>query len=236
MTGAPSPSGSLRRRLFRRPVSQSGKRSLRALLWFAAALGVFFVAGIPVLSAIRAIDIDALTIAWYVVMFAMLGVAGLIALASLGFALHGMIRQGDRSLVLLAPVLLGIFVTVFAVGEAFGHDEPGDDEPGGASGHANARAEETAPGIVRVTFEYTFGGSPAGARITANTLTPLDSGGRPLDGLPAAVLPIERGTHQAEAEYRLNDAQLAALASFSLCFSDDAGATYGCTTVEFARR
>ncbi len=228
------------RRILGLPTTRSGKRSFKALLWFAAAMGFFFLVGVTVLSVFRAIDIDPLTIAWYVVMFAMLGVAGLIGLAALVFAVHAVVRQGDRSLLLAVPVLVGIVVGFFAVGEAIGHDEPGADKPrdGGAgpSGHSNARAEETSPGVIQVTFDYVLGGDATGTRVTANTVTPLDAAGRPLEGVAAVTLPAAGGTDRAVAEFRLTPAELDAVKGFSICFTGAAGATFGCTRVTFDAR
>ncbi len=213
------------------------------MLWFAAVMGVFFLLEVPLLSAARASDVKAIKWAWIGVMFATLGVAVLIAVGGMVFALIAIVRRKERSGLLLVPILLGAFVLYFGIGEAFGHEEPGAPGPGAggtpaggeANSHSNASAVEVAPGEVRVSFDYVYAHDPSGARIEAITVRPLGADGRVLPGYAPSSSPITPGSGHMDVVLKFPAEQLGQVTGFSICFSGPGITDMGCARVGYSR-
>jgi hypothetical protein len=121
--GTPVPFRPRWRGFFARPVTPEGRRSLHAILVFVAVMAVFFVEVI-VIDLFRRWDVDPLTWTWMALMFTTLGVAALVAFAGLWLALAAVFLRGERSLLVVFPILLGVFVAFFVIGELGGHEQP----------------------------------------------------------------------------------------------------------------
>lgn len=121
MTAAPlpgSPQQATPSGVFSVPHSEEGKWSLLSILIFIAVMAVFFME-IPVLDAVEDRG-KPLEYGWMIVMFATLISAVAMAFAGLYLALVALIRRHERSWMLLLPIVLGVFVAFFAIGELGG--------------------------------------------------------------------------------------------------------------------
>jgi hypothetical protein len=102
------------------------------VLAFVAVLVFFFVLLSPIDSMMDS-GTDSTRWVGYGLAFAILAVAALLAVAGLVLSLYSIIRRGERSLLMLIPIVVGIFVLMFLVGELGGDEGP--QREGASIGH-----------------------------------------------------------------------------------------------------
>lgn len=118
-----TPPTAISRQLFAEPSTSGGFWSLICVLAFVAVLVFFFVL-LSLIDSMMDSGTDATRWAGYGLAFAFLAVAALPAIAGLVLSLYSIIRRGERSLLMLIPILVGIFVVMFLVDELGGHESP----------------------------------------------------------------------------------------------------------------
>jgi hypothetical protein len=174
-------------------------------------------------------------------------------------AAYALFVRKERSLFVVGVLVIGVFVALFTAGEIGGHDEPDGSKgartpvprptatvrgtsPGTtttpqptplANSHSNLSVEEVAPGEVRVSFDYAYNHDPTGVTITAITVSALDAAGAPLAGYDAVARPISRGSGHMDVTLTFTPEQLAAVRSFSVCFTAPGEPDLGCAVKEY---
>jgi hypothetical protein len=218
-------------RFLRFPSRQGGWLSLALAAAFGGLLALFFAswaAGVGPEHAEQFFDNPFL--AWTLLFAAG---SGIMAGAAAAYA---MVFTGERSLLVMAAFLGGLFVLLFSISEVIGHEEPrgSSSTPGsGHNGHFNLSAVDVGPDQVRVNFDYTYRGDPPGTAITALAVTPLGPGGQPLEGYQPAETAVAHGTHHVSLVLDFSAEQKRELKGFSVCFTGSGQPDLGCRTVDY---
>jgi hypothetical protein len=213
------------------PSSQAGWLSLALVGSFAGFMALFFVG----LSAGVGPDNpeDFFDNPYLAITLLLAAGSGILAGAVAGWALA---FTGERSVLVVAALLGGLFVLGFSVLEVVGHEEPrgSDSSPAtGGNSHFNLSAIDAGPERVRVSFDYTYQNDPEDKAITGLAVTPLGSDGGPLGGYDPVEAPVARGTHHVSLVLDFSEEQVQELAGFSVCFTGSDEPDLGCRTVDY---
>lgn len=227
------------------PATRAGWVALRLMGAFGAFLALFFSG---VMAGQRGGD-SFFELSWLTVTISLAGLAGVGAGVAAGYAV---VRRRERSILVFAALAWGLFVLLFTSAEAAGHGAPGPPaaadpatlatcvttpvaEDAVANSHANGTAKDTGvPGEVLVSFDYTYATHETGRLIDAITVTPFDGGGKVIPGVRGLLpLPAHSAAH-VDMRLRFAPAQLARLASFTVCFTGPGNPDLGCARVPYA--
>jgi hypothetical protein len=151
-------------------------------------------------------------------------------------AAYAIAFRGERSLLVMAALLGGLFVLTFSVFEVIGHEEPrgsGSSPPASGNSHFNLSAVDAGPEQVRVSFNYTYGSDPSSGAISGVAVIPLGPDGHPLEGSEPTETAVARGTHHVSLTLDFSAEQKRELSGFSVCFRGRGDEEFGCRTVDY---